>query len=340
MARNEQLIRQHKLLEILERYRFGRTLSELRDEVVDELGLLSLHTRSVHRDLEALQAAGIDVGTHEVPRGRVWKLGPRFRGSHRIAATATELMALSLGRDLMLPLAGTPFWSGIESFWHKIQESLPEAVYRHYEKYRRFLHVLGVPTKSYAKQQGILKSLNRSILERRVVEIRYRSMGADKAASRRIHPYAVVLYHSSLYIVADACDVADREESIRHLKLDRFEKATALDEWFEPRKDLDIQKHLQTSIGIFAGAKPKNFRIRISHLAARWVTEDPWHPNQNIQQNKDGSIVLRVTAAHELEIIPRVLALGAEAEILSPASCRKAMASTVARLAEIYAVNS
>ena len=39
MARNEQLIRQHKLLQILERYRYGRTLKELRDELVDELGL-------------------------------------------------------------------------------------------------------------------------------------------------------------------------------------------------------------------------------------------------------------------------------------------------------------
>ena len=30
MARNEQLIRQHKILQILERYRFGRTLDEIR----------------------------------------------------------------------------------------------------------------------------------------------------------------------------------------------------------------------------------------------------------------------------------------------------------------------
>ncbi len=43
MARNEQLIRQHKILQILERVRFGKTLGELQDEIVDELGLTSLH---------------------------------------------------------------------------------------------------------------------------------------------------------------------------------------------------------------------------------------------------------------------------------------------------------
>ena len=55
MARNDQLIRQHKLLQILERTRFGYTLNELRDALIDELGLSSLHTRTLRRDIEALQ---------------------------------------------------------------------------------------------------------------------------------------------------------------------------------------------------------------------------------------------------------------------------------------------
>ena len=62
MARNEQLIRQHKILQILERVRYGKTLKELSDDLIEELGLASIHQRTVRRDLEALQAAGIDVG--------------------------------------------------------------------------------------------------------------------------------------------------------------------------------------------------------------------------------------------------------------------------------------
>jgi predicted DNA-binding transcriptional regulator YafY len=336
MARNEQLIRQHKLLQILERYRFGRTLTELRDTLVEELGLTSLHTRTLRRDLEALQAAGFDLDSREESRGRVWKLGPQFRGAHKITASSTELMALSLGRDLLHPLAGTPFWLGIESFWNKIRESLPETVWEHYKKYRRILHVLGMPAKSYEKQQGILKTLNRSILEHRIVEVEYQTLGQAEPKRRRIMPYGVAFYHSSLYIVADSCEVPADQDPLRHLKLDRFVKATALDEWFKPRADFDLETHLRRSIGMFASGSVKTFRVHISAYAARWLEEDPWHPDQQIKKNPDGSIVLTIQASHDLEIIPRVLALGNEAELLSPAASRRAMAETVAQLYLIY----
>ena len=61
MARNEQLIRQHKILQILERVRYGKTLQELLADVVEELGITSLHTRTIRRDLEALQLSLIHI---------------------------------------------------------------------------------------------------------------------------------------------------------------------------------------------------------------------------------------------------------------------------------------
>ncbi|MCA9202014.1 MAG: WYL domain-containing protein [Planctomycetales bacterium] len=335
MARNEQLIRQHKILQILERYRFGRTLEEVRDDLVDDLGLTSLHTRTVRRDLEALQAAGIHIVDEETQRGRVWKLGPTARTVHKISASATELIALSLGRDLMNPLAGTPFWQGIETFWNKIRDELPSTVWEHYEKYRRILYVLGVPAKSYDKHQGTLKTINRAILEHRVVEVEYQSIGKP-TTTRLIEPYAVVFYQSSLYIIAAAHEIPEDRPRIRHLKLDRFQKATALDQWFKPPVDFRLEEHLGKSVGIFAGGDVVNVKIRVSAYAAPWVLEDPWHPDQQVERLDDGSIHLTVPASHELEVAPRVLALGSEAEVLEPASCRQAIAETVRQLATMY----
>ena len=336
MARNEQLIRQHKILQILERYKFGRLLNQIRDELVDELGLTSLHSRTVRRDLEALQAAGIDVDVHEEQRGKVWNLGSGNRGSYKVTASATELIALSLSRDLLHPLAGTPFWQGIESFWSKLSDELPDSVWDHYENYRQFLHVIGTPAKSYDKQHGILSTVNRAIQQHRIVEINYQSAGKP-IAQRRIEPYAIVFHQSSLYIVAAANEVSDAEaDRIRHFKLDRFRTATALDEWFKPLADFELEKHLAQSVGIFASRASQNFQIKIGPRAATWVIEDPWHPDQHVDLQNDGSILLTVQAAHELEIIPRVLALGGEAEILAPQSCREMIATMIQQMASKY----
>ncbi|MCA9106380.1 MAG: WYL domain-containing protein [Planctomycetales bacterium] len=337
MARNEQLIRQHKILQVLERVRYGKTLEELRDDLVEELGLTSLHTRSVRRDLEALQAAGIDVANHDSPRGKIWKLGPKAKGTYRIAASATELIALSLSRDLLYPLAGTSFWIGIETFWNKIREELPESVMNHYERYREVLHVLGVPAKSYEKQQGILATLNRAIHEHRIVRIEYRSLGKP-LTTRRIEPLAVVIYQSSLYIVAAAEEVTDPEQRIRHWKLDRFSKAEALDEWFKPPADFDVRKHLAQGMGIFAG-KTTKFRIRFSAYAAPFVLEEPWHPDQEITQLEDGGVEVVIPEAHDLEVLPKIMQLGGEAELLAPKAARQRLAGMAAKLVEKHGSN-
>ena len=334
MARNEQLIRQIKILQILERVRFGMTIDEIRNDVLEELGLSSIHPRTLRRDLEALQAAGIDLDVHTNQRGKVWKLGPLAKAPTKISATTTELIALSMGRQLLFPLAGTPFWMGIESFWKKIQEEIPAPVLQHYEKYRKTLRVLGVPQKSYEKHHGMLSTIHRAIMEHRVLEVRYHGLGKP-AKKREIEPYAVVLFQSSLYIIAAAREEKDLTKRIRSWKLDRFEKTRALDEWFKVPTDLDVDDYIG-QMGMFVGNRLMNFKIRIGNHVARFVEEDPWHPDQTIKRLKDGSIELTVKASHELEIIPRVLALGADAELLSPASTRKAVAKMVEAMAQKY----
>ncbi len=333
MARNEQLIRQHKILQILERVRFGKTIEELRDDVCEELGLTRIHVRTLKRDLDALQAAGIDVRPQDSARGKVWKLGPLAHKSTNITATSTELIALALGRQLMFPLAGTPFWRGIESFWNKVQEEIPASVLDHYEKYWRTLRVIGVPAKSYEAHQGMLGTIHRAIIEHRVLTIKYESPGKP-VVTRDINPVAVALFHASLYVLGVYDD--DAENQIRTWKLDRFHGAVALDKYFKRDEKLDIDQYISDSMGIFVGNKPHNFRIRLSAQAARWVIEEPWHPEQQLKQLRSGQYELTVRAAHELEIVPRVLQLGKEAEILAPASARKAVAEIVAELAKRY----
>ena len=241
-----------------------------------------------------------------------------------------------MGRQLMHPLAGTPFWSGIETFWKKIHEAVPESVLSHYEKFSKMLRVLGMPAKSYEKHHGIIKTLNRCMIEHRVVSISYQTPG-KAPKERKIEPYSVALFQSSLYIIAAACEDTDPESRVRSWKLDRFKKAKGLDEYFTPPKDLDLDQFVGNTLRMFVrNKKQSNYKIRVTAEAAAWVIEDPLHADQTVKQLAGGAIELSVPAVHEMEIIPRVLSMGESAEIVAPKSARTAMSEIVKQMAEKY----
>lgn len=337
MARNEQLIRQHKILQVLERVRFGKTIAEISADLVDELGLKSVSSRTIRRDLSALQAAGIDVDVHSTQRGKVWKMGPLATETTKISFTATEIIALSMGRELMHPLAGTPFWSGIESFWQKIQKEVPGTVLEHYEKFRKTLLVHGVTIKSYEKQQGIIRAIRRAITEHRVVEIQYQTPGKP-LKTRMIEPVSVLFSQSSLYVIASACEKpVGSEGRMRCWKLDRFKSAKPLDKWYKAPENFDLEEFVGRTLGVFfRDNEPSDYVIRISPKGKFWVTEEPLHANQKIKQLPDGYIELTLPAGANMDIIPRVLNMGEHAEIISPQQARDEMTRIVNQMAEKY----
>jgi predicted DNA-binding transcriptional regulator YafY len=243
-----------------------------------------------------------------------------------------------MGRDLMIPLAGTQFWQGIEAFWHKVKEQLPEGVWDHYERYRRTLRVIGVVPKTYEKQRGMLQTINRAIQEHRKIDAIYESTGSP-ARQRILEPYGLIIYQSSIYLVASEFGQhldLEPEERLRHWKLDRFQFAAAMDEWFKPDPDIDLDVHLGRSGGIFSGDKPSIYKVRLTSKAVRWVQEEPWHAEQTIEMQSDGSAILSVPAFHPLEVIPQILRLGSAAELLEPASAREILAEQISEMAGVY----
>ena len=336
MARNEQLIRHHRILQILEGLHYGATLEELRQRVTEELGLTSLHQRTIRRDIEALQHAGFDIHASDSPRGRIWKAGESVRTGFQVNASATELIALSVARELLMPLQGTPFWQGIESFWSKLLEQVPPSIAAHYERHRDTLFVLGTTPKDYGDKLGVLKTLQRGIQEHRVVEISYHAPG-KQPETRLLEPYATIVYVSSIYLVAADAELPEGDTRIRHWKLDRVDRASLLDRWFTLPADLDLGLEMARPGSLFSGDTTTEYTIEVSASAAQRLREDPWHPGQRLEENQAGCWILRVEASHPLDILPRLLSLGREACLLEPSSARDEIRDILDHLVKAYA---
>ena len=100
MPRNQEVIRQWKVLHALESSRHGAAIDALADE-------LDVTTRTIRRDLAALQEAGFPLYDERDDDGRVrWRLDGQVLKGLETGFTLAELCALYLSRNLLEAVAG------------------------------------------------------------------------------------------------------------------------------------------------------------------------------------------------------------------------------------------
>src|SRR6267154_234669 len=120
MPRNAEVIRQWTILREIENARVaGVTIDEL-------AALCDLTTRTIRRDLQALEEAGcplFDDKSHDDGKTR-WRVnGQAFKGLSA-GLTVAELCALYFSRTLLESLSGTPFRDEVESAFDKLSSVL------------------------------------------------------------------------------------------------------------------------------------------------------------------------------------------------------------------------
>jgi predicted DNA-binding transcriptional regulator YafY len=317
----------------------------LADEIVRYMGLASVSLKSIERDVKFWQAYGFPIDSHKTndpERRTVWKLDRSYLELPKLPISVLELLAFAVGRELLFPLAGTPYWEGIQMLWNKMRESLPEPLWEHFERLRPAVVVRGIAGKSYAEKEGMLSTLNRAIYQHRVTDVAYQGLAQTEAADRAIEPHAIVLSGGNIYVAAT--DAGDDRGEFKLFKLDRLSRVRPRDQHFVPREDFDPDVLFSASVGVFRSGKPTRFRIRVAGPAARWVVEEPLHPRQHVQPADPdvpkGAVLVEIDSAHQEEIVPRVLALGIQAEVLEPESCRDAIREIAHGLMQTYATRA
>ncbi|MBW1865025.1 MAG: transcriptional regulator, partial [Deltaproteobacteria bacterium] len=279
---------------------------------------LSCHSRTVYRDLEALQVAGFPVYTERKNQKNYWSLMESAKHQIPIPFNITELMALYFSSDMLKMLKNTLFYDSLESLFQKIKATLPPEYMTYLRHVESTLKVDLKPTKDYSQFREIIDQINEAILNRRHVRITYFAMSRKKTSQRMVAPYRLWFFDGTFYMLG-FCHL---RKDIRLFAVDRIRKMVLTDTTFEAPQDFNIENFLRDSFGAFLG-DPVQVAIHFSPRVAGYVDEKIWHESQVVEKQKDGSLIFKAEIAGTEEIKFWILRWGKDAVVLEPDSLRE-----------------
>ena len=306
-----QAARLHDLIRILE-MRYGVTVAELVEEC-------QVTRRTIYRDLQALMDAGYPLVNERLPDGQV---GYRFVSGYSkippLTLSLDELMTLYLCRGQLDFLAGTPFQDDLEAIFTRLRSMLPPRSVAHLERIAEAFSPRFQGYKDYSSQRQILIDLRQALLKQQHCQIRYRP-AQRPSADYLIDPYTLLFYNHALYVGA----YAHNRKAIRLFALDRIEQVVLQSQRFEVPGDYHPQQLTGTAFGLIAEGVVHELELHFDARIAHLIRERIWQPQQEIDEQEDGSLILRFCASGDKEILAWLYGFIPHVRILQPESLRR-----------------
>jgi predicted DNA-binding transcriptional regulator YafY len=309
MPRNAEVIRQWTILREIEGARgIGVTIDDL-------ASLCAVTTRTIRRDLQALEEAGFplyDNRAHDDGRSR-WSInGQAFKGL-ATGLTLSELCALYFSRTLLESLSGTPFREEVESAFEKLGSALTPHMRQFLDQLPRVLATKGDPQKREdPRQQPIIARALAATLNLRQANITYYSKSSDRTKTYLVHPYRLAYAQGGLYLLAYVPEYGE----VRTFAVERIQDLSLLEERFTTIEELP-DTAFPHSLGVHSGP-PERVEIEFQPGAADYIRAREWHPSQRVRNTDGGGIVLALDVCLDRALHGWILSFGSSARVLSP----------------------
>jgi predicted DNA-binding transcriptional regulator YafY len=160
----------------------------------------------------------------------------------------------------------------------------------------------------------ILLVLRQAIVACRKVRIHYRARSSGTLSRQIVCPYGF-LYGNRHYLVAFSMNAAVRD--YRLYSLSNIGRIELLPYPFKRAKEFSLQSFVCRSFGVFQES-PLDVAWRFSSEAAADAQNFLFHPSQQFEPQKDGSLVVRFTAGGILEMAWHLYTWGKQVKVLEP----------------------
>jgi predicted DNA-binding transcriptional regulator YafY len=323
MPRNAEVIRQWSILKELEASRRVTI-----DDLAQRTGVT---TRTIRRDLEALQTAGFPLYDETHDGKKYWTLEQKaFRRLDDTGFTLAELSALYFSRTLVEGLSGTPFERDVRSAFDKLAAALTPGMKQFLDRMPLVMQAKAEPgAQAAAPRTAEVARLLEATMQHRRVTMRYHSFSSNREKTYTLEPYRLLFGQGGLYVIGMVPEYGE----LRTFAVDRIEQLSLTEERFEPLELPDDA--FAHSLGVNQGT-PEPVEIAFAPRIARYVRERVWHPSQEIVENPDGSLRLTLNVVHDWALKSWVLGFGALATVVAPPALASEISQELEAAAKKY----
>ena len=293
---------------------------------------LEVSERTVHRDVDALSAAGVPIYAERGPHGGIQLIdGYRTRLT---GLTGQEAEALFLS-GLPGPAAELGLGTVVAAARLKVLAALPSELRVRASRLVERFHLDAAGWFHASEEVPHLAVLADAVWESRRILITYRR--GDQAVERSLEPLGLVLKAGTWYLVANS------EGQARTYRVSRISSAVPSDEVVPRPQDFDLPAYWDESITAYERDAPRiaiTLRIDPSVLGvlADAVGGQAVRQAERIPAtDPEGWVHLRVTADWPEEVPGRLIMLGSRAEILDPPEVRERAILLARRMLERHA---
>jgi predicted DNA-binding transcriptional regulator YafY len=325
VPRNQEVIRQWKLLHALESSRHGATIDGLAGE-------LDVTTRTIRRDLAALQEAGFALFDERDDGGRVrWRLDGRVLHGLESGFTLSELCALYLSRNLLEAVAGTPFQRDLSNAFGRLEKLLTPRMRQFLDRLPSILLAKpGPQSAGGASSRDIVTRLLEATLHFRTATMRYHSVSSNRVKDYLIHPYRLAFANGGLYLLAYVPEYS----AIRTFAVDRIRAVSLEKQTFTPKETVGDDV-FANSLGVNTGPAAR-VELDFDAPIAPYVRARVWHPSQQLQDSAGGRIRLTLDVCHDWALRSWILSWGPFVRVVSPARLAREIKADIDEAAAQY----
>ncbi len=291
---------------------------------------LEVSARTIHRDMEALGAAGVPI-VAERGVGGGWSLLEAYRTSLN-GLNEAEVRALFLAQSGRV-LNDLGLRQAADAALLKLQAALPNHERRDAEHARRRIHIDGGGWGQSSEAVPLLPLIQEAVWRDRKVFMRY-ARADDSTVERLVDPLGLVAKGSIWYLIAGV------DDTIRTYRIARVQHTTISEQPCARPPDFDLAAHWEAS--------KQQFRTNLPQFQATLLIDaDAFDYLRAVARytrvlhagppDADGRMRVEMLFEGEQHACEQVLSFGTRAEVIEPVSLRALVHETARRITAQYA---